>query len=86
MCINAKKNAHDSDANFGAGATHWAGKYLWDLGGTVKQDNKHVDDRKLPVIAETGVFRFVYMATLTVACFQVVALLWARWVVALASC
>jgi hypothetical protein len=40
--------------------------------GTVKQDDKHAGNH---VIAETGVFRFVYMATLRVSCFQVVPLL-----------
>jgi hypothetical protein len=43
--------------------------------GTVKQDDKHVGNHELSVIAETGVFRFVNMATLKVSCFQVVPLL-----------
>lgn len=45
------------------------------MGGTVKQDEKQVGNHELSVIAETGVFRFIYMATLRVSCFQVVPLL-----------
>lgn len=45
------------------------------MGGTVKQDDKHVGNHELSVVAETGVFCFVYMATLRVSCFQVVPLL-----------
>jgi len=62
------------------------GQWFSNMGGTVKQDDKHIGNHELSGFAETGVFRFVYMATLRVSCFQVVPLLWARWLAAAASC